>query len=219
MKELLKKSLSLFAVLIFLSCTVSAPIVRESDWDITVVKDLDKDRVYEILSIFLNCYDEDGENDIETVYFIDDESGIYWELNSDNWEVKYIDDTKWIGSRTLMMPDRSAIPRSPIRIHVRDLAGETVEAKLYISKRKIDIKTLEFPELIINKDKFSLKNYDSGQLYIYSGFTMLAKEELTNEGKEFKDIFGKKRDEYNEDIAFYITVPNVDLTLKSGPWY
>ncbi len=219
MQELLKRSLSFLSVLIFFSCTVSAPIVRESEWEITVVKDLDKDRIYETLQVFLNCYDEDGENDIETVYLIDDESGIYWELNSDNWDSKYIDDTRWIGSGTLMMPDRSAIPRNPIRIHVRDLAGETVEAKLYITKRKIDVDTLKFPELKIENDKFSLKNYDIGQLYIYSGSTMLAKEDLTKEGRAFKDIFGKKRDEYGEDIAFYITVLDVDLILKSGPWY
>lgn len=219
MKELLKRFLRIFPVLLFFSCTVSAPVVRESNWSITVIKDLEKEIVYETLSIFLNCYDDDGENDIETVFLIDDESGIFWELNSDTWDVKFINDVKWIGSKTLVMPNRGDIPRNPIRIHVRDLAGETVEDKLYISKRKIDAETLKFPELKIENDNFSLKNYENGQIYIYSGTTIISKKEITNEPKNFRDIFEKGRDKYDEDISFYVTVVDVDLTLKSGPWY
>lgn len=217
--ELLKKSLSVISILIFFSCTVSAPIIRESNWDITVVQDLEKDTVYEVLSIFLNCYDEDGENDIETVYFIDDESELYWELDSNNWDVKIIDETKWIGSASIMMPDRSAIPRSPLRIHVRDLSGETVEDKIYISKRKLELDNLKFPQLINEDDMFSLKEYKIGQIFIYSGSNILLQGEITDIPKSFEDIFGRSKNEFDNNIVFYISVYDVDLTLKSGPWY
>lgn len=219
MTELLKKSLKLFSVLAFVSCTVSAPIIRESDWNIIIVNDIEKETIYETLSVFLNCYDDDGENDIETVFLIDDESGFYWELNSDNWDVKTADDVRWIGSKSLMMPDRSAIPRSPIRIHVRDLAGEHVEDKLYISKRNLDLETLNFPKLKIENDMFFLSAYEKGFISIYSDEELIKKSEISGDPQSFKDLFGKNRSSYNDDIKFYVTVLDVDLILKSGPWY
>lgn len=219
MSELLRVFPNLLLVLLFLSCSVSAPIIRESKWDIVVVKDIEKDMIYETLSIFLNCYDEDGENDIETIYLIDDEDGIYWELNSDNWNIKTIDDTRWIGSRNLMLPDRSPIPRVPIRIHVRDLAGETVEDKLYISKRKLEEESLNFPELLIENNNLSIKHYDHGIISIYSGRERLLQGEIGSNPKNFKDIFGESRDHFEESINFFVTVKDRDLTLRSGPWY
>jgi hypothetical protein len=219
MKELLKIFLSSFIIILFLSCSVSAPVIKQQEWKILFIKDLEKDIIYESLQVFIHCYDEDGENDIETLYFISDESGIYWEINSENWEEKIIDKVKWIGSSSFVMPDRSPIPRNTFRVHVRDLAGETVEDKIHISKRIVDTKELKFPELKINDNNYFLKKYEIGTIYIYSGDEKLASGSITDKQQSFKDIFGNELSDYSDDIEFYISVEDGDLNLKSGPWY
>lgn len=218
MTELLKKSLSIIVLILAFSCTVSAPIIREYEWDITLIEDVKNDIIYEKLSIFVNCYDDDGENDIETIFFIDDRDGIYWELTEDVWDTKHIDDVKWIGASNILMPDRSAIPRAVIRIFVRDLAGESVEDKLYITKKPIDTEDMKFPELIKSDQNYSISNYDNGILQIVTNEKIVAEGEITQAETDFKEIFGKSRVEYDWNAKFYIEVKDRDLTIRSGPW-
>ena len=219
MIELLKKSLNIPLMLFLLSCSVSAPVIRDHNWDITVVQDKKLDIIYEQLSIFVNCYDEDGENDIETIFFIDDENGIYWELNEENWDFKYIGDVKWIGSLSIIMPDRSNFPRVPLRIHVRDFAGESVEDKLYISKKKIDLDSYTYPELLNNNGNYSIKNNEKGSLQIVSAGKVLTEGSITSTPESFFKIFGKNRDEYENNIEFFVIIEEKDLNIKSGPWF
>lgn len=219
MSGLLRKFLNIFILLSLFTCSVSAPIIREFDWKITVIEDRSQDIVYEELSIFINCYDEDGDNDIETIFLIDDKDGLYWELNEETWDYKFIDDVKWLGSETIVMPDRSSIPRTSIRIFVRDLAGESVEDKLYIAKSKIDLDQLLLPELIIDNNKYSIKNYESGYLKIRSNNEILAEGDITTVSKTFVDIFGEERDEFDNNLDFYIEINDKDLHIESGPWY
>lgn len=221
MKELLKQFLRLAVFILFIfSCTVNAPQIKDSQWDITIVKDLSRDLIYEELSLFLYCYDEDGENDIETLMFIDDKNQFYWEIDRETWDVKVIDDIKWIGSASLVMPDRSAIPRVPIRLFVRDMAGEDIEDKIYITKQSIDGNNLTFPELHTSPDTLSIKNYTTGIIYLYSDNKLSASGEISESGSSFNDIFGKNRREFGLDVSYYISVydKDKDLILKSGPW-
>ncbi|MGL1891521.1 MAG: hypothetical protein OCD02_07840 [Spirochaetaceae bacterium] len=203
------------------SCSISAPVIRGHNWEITAVKDLKLNKTYESLSIFVNCYDDDGENDIETIFFIDDKSGLYWQIDSSNWEEKIIDDVRWLGYSTIVMADRSAIHRNPIRIYVRDLAGEFVEDKLYITKRKMDTDELLYPELIteIETDNLSVKNYEAVEAYLFIGGLSVATGQITTTPKSFKNIFGKQRTSFENDVEIFIIADDGDLKLKSGPWY
>lgn len=220
MIELLKKSLRLFFILQIFSCSISAPIIREHEWDITLVRNLEQDLTYETLSIFVNCYDEDGANDINTIFFIDDKDGIYWELTTDSWDYKYIDGIRWIGSSNIIMPDRSPIPRTPIRVYIRDLAGESVEDKLYISKKSINPSDVKFPELIIEDNKYSISGYDSGHLLLIVDFAIVAEGEISSIPSSFESIFDSAtREDFDENAKFNIVVNNGDLTIRSGPWY
>ena len=220
MRELLKKFLNIvFLLTLFYSCSVATPIILEHRWKITFIQDKNLDITYESLDLFVNCYDDDGENDIDTIFFISDDSGLYWELNSDTWSEKYINDVRWLGSSNLLMADRSPIPRGKYRIHVRDKAGENVEEKLYITKRRIDTDELEFPILVIERGQFSISNYETGVIDIVLKDEVLISKIIGRDPLSFKDIFGDERNNYTESIEFYINVESGDLSLKSGPWH
>lgn len=219
MRELLKKSLNLCFLLILASCSASAPIIRESKWKITIVQDKDDNSIYEKLSIFLNCYDDDGENDIETIFFIDDDNGLYWELDDSSWDIKYIDEVKWLGSSSIVMPDRSNIPRVAIRTLVRDLAGESTEDTIYITKSYTDFEKIVFPELVINDGFYSIYNYEHGLIQVVADGQIILEDEITNTPETFEIIFNKNREDFNNELEFYLTVNDGDLDITSGPWY
>lgn len=219
MTELLKKCLSFFIIFLTFSCSVSEPVIRENKWDINIIKDLKKDITYETLSLFVNCYDDDGEEDIEVLFIIDDESGIYWELDKDNWMETTVMDDRWIGSNSIIMPDYSPIPRNSLRINIRDMAGEVAEDKIFITKGKIDYSKLKFPELIIKDGFYNLKEYEKGDVFIYSKQdSLLAKGVIDNTPRSFTDIFKVNRSDFKESIYIYVSVKDGDLNLESGPW-
>ena len=213
MKELLKSFLKLVLLSILFSCSVSAPVVNNSKWDITVIKDpLTKD-IHEELSIFVNCYDDDGDDDIDTIFFISNDSGIYWELNRDNWESYTAGNNIWIGSNSLVMPDRSPIPRTEIEVFLRDLAGENTEDKIYITTPEIDYENLVFPEFELEERTLKLTNIPKATVKIYStkgGFI----NKFTIE-KEYKIEDNIKL----SDVDIYGFVKSKGVTLKSGPWF
>jgi len=217
-KELLKLSLNIVIFISLYSCTVNPPIINEIDWDVTFFKDEERSLEYEILNVFLNIYDEDGEGDIETVFLISDESQFYWELNSNNWDIKVENETRWIGATSLVMPNRSPIPRGPIRVFVRDLAGESVDDKIYISKSRVEPRDIIYPELELNDNKIVLLNYDSGVVDIYLDDLLLTSGKILKGESIFKEVFKRDLTELNPNISLYVTVKKGDLKIKSGPW-
>lgn len=219
MIELLKKFPRYILFVFFISCSVSSPVIREKKWEIKVNKDIESNIIYESLSLFVNCYDEDGENDVDKLYVIDDQTGIYWELNSNNWLEKRMGDDRWLGSNSIIMPDRSSIPRKKLKVHVRDRSGEYVVDNLFITKSDIDFDELTFPELVINEDRLSITNYPSGRVFLYSSTgSFLFSGDVAKELQPFENIFGRSRDELDADIELFVNVESKDLTLESGPW-
>lgn len=219
MTELLKSFPKYFIILCLVSCSVATPEIREKKWDIKVTRDQKNNVIHESLSLFVNCYDEDGENDVDRLYIIDDSSGIYWELDESTWLDKRVGEDRWIGSNSIIMPDRSPIPRKKLKIHVRDRSGEYAEDNLFITKSDIDAGDLIFPELGMNEDSFRVLNYPKAKIFIYTGSgSFLFSGVIDSNFQTFETIFGRNREEVGEDIYYYISVESKDLTLESGPW-
>jgi len=219
MNVLLRNFLKIIAVLIITSCSVSTPEIKGSRWSITFVKDLNRDKLYEKLSIFVNCYDEDGEDDIDTIYFIDDESGLYWELDRDSWVERQDGRSKWLGSNALIMADRGAIPRNSFRIFVRDLSGASVEDKIYITKNIVNLDEMEFPDLQVYMGEIALKEYDRGVLTIYSSAGEVLKSvEIDKNLTSFAKLFGKERSSFDSDVEMFLSVTRDEGNLETGPF-
>lgn len=218
MRELLKKYLRLFILLpIVMSCSLSSPVIKEVKWDIKLVKDIENNTIYESLSLFINISDEDGKDDVKTILIIDEKNQIHWELNSDNW-IKRDQGEVWYGSNSIVMPDKTPIPRKTFKLFIRDRAGEYTEDKLYITKQKIDFNDFRFPELKIDKDFYSVDGYNNASILAFSNMgEQLYSGNVMKDGSSFQDIFLEKP-RSTEELFFYIIVKEGDQVLESGPW-
>ncbi|MBN2618994.1 MAG: hypothetical protein JXR64_11845 [Spirochaetales bacterium] len=215
-QELLKKSLKFTLFLFIFSCSVSEPVIKNDEWDITYNYNIETKSYYETLSLFLYIYDEDGENDIERIFVIDDKNGLYWELWEDNWDIRYIGDNKYLGANNIQMNLDRPIPRVPLRIHVRDLAGEFTEGNVYITKKNVDVTTLKFPEIKKEGESLKLTNYNSGTLELIVNNEVIGKGVVTGEFQAFNQIFNIELSDL-EDFELWVKVIDGDLTLRSGP--
>ena len=76
-----------FAVLTALfGCDGAPPEISEVFTQVTIFKNLRTFQSEEILSLFLVISDEDGEDDIESIYLLNDGQELFWRLDSLNWE-------------------------------------------------------------------------------------------------------------------------------------
>lgn len=192
-------------------------MIKDQQWEITLSEDRESGTKYESLSLFLYIYDEDGQNDIETIFLINDDSGLVWEFTEDNWDIEYNGDEKWFGARNIYMQNYGDIPRTSYRVHVRDLAGEFTEQKLYITQPKTLKENVIFPDLDLKDDLFTLENFSEGTLVVEEGGITVLEGDITNTPTPFKDILGKELKEFSEDSEFYLEVKERDLILRTGP--
>jgi hypothetical protein len=71
--------------------------------------------------------DEDGAEDIEQIWVLNDRERLAWGFDNATWTKKTEGDAVWIGSAGLTLSDYSKIPKGEYRILVLDRAGERSE--------------------------------------------------------------------------------------------
>jgi hypothetical protein len=85
------------------------------------------------LSLFVSVQDPDGFDDIESMYLINDELGLFWLLNGDTWVKREEGGSTWIGSNGISLPDSGPIPSGSYRVQVLDSAGEKAEREFSLA--------------------------------------------------------------------------------------
>lgn len=139
--------ISIFLVGLFFSCETSPPEIVDIYWQINIVERLDLGSYEENLTFFLYASDEDGEDDLVSIFIIHDESEQYWSLAAETWTVNTGDGEYWVGSSDIVMPDGSPIPRGDYRIVLYDAAGEKTEETLRIDTVIIKPTEIDFPSI------------------------------------------------------------------------
>lgn len=130
-----KKAIGIiFTSLFFLlfSCSGSPPEIQGVTWQKLITVTNGKP-VSTALSIFVNVFDEDGNNDIESIYIINDNEELFWKLTPDDWSEKNIDSRLWIGSNGLLSLKGSSFPDGRYRVVVIDKGGERQVREIYLS--------------------------------------------------------------------------------------
>lgn len=82
---------------------------------------------YESLSVFVAVRDQDGYEDLEALWIVNDAEELYWSFSPKDWTSREEGGERWIGSADLAMPDRGPLPRGAWRVLVADLAGRRAE--------------------------------------------------------------------------------------------
>lgn len=122
-------------VLILGSCSESAPKISHTFWQINLMHDQKTGKNSQALTIFVMASDEDGVDDMDKMYVINDEHQLYWEISGSNLRLeKYGENEVWMGSNfiTMSTPGES-IPSGTYRIMLLDSSGERAKSSVVIS--------------------------------------------------------------------------------------
>ncbi|MBI9103630.1 MAG: hypothetical protein JEY99_14545 [Spirochaetales bacterium] len=179
-------------ILILSACSNSPPEILQNFWEITLVESPDSTEELvtfrEELSIFTVSRDDDGDDEIESVFLIQDEEELFWELDKDNWEEIELQGEKWIGGSSLLMMEDEPFPRSSYRLLVIDRSGQRDETSIAISIKRV-LDPLVFPRLSRNGDDWEIQSpYDQHIIRLYNGDSIL-KGQIKIDNKNFTQRF------------------------------
>lgn len=160
------KAASLLAVMLLLfaviSCGSASPELQQVYWQLNVKDDVDMDRVYEVLSLWVNARDEDGHDDLEYIYLIHDDAELMWELSSEQWTTAGQQGEEWIGSNGFVRADLTDFPRGEYRIVVIDTAGERDEGNIYVSMKQNITEKAKLPFASAENGELTISNAPNG---------------------------------------------------------
>jgi len=152
------RKLSLIASLFFLlSCSENAPVINQVFWQINLRQGTDLS-VREELNVFLQTSDEDGLEDLQSLYVINDERGTYWQVDKEEWNSKNIRKETWIGKSSLINNQSSYIDRDNYRVLIIDSAGSRDEGEISVNTPALDLKDIPFPRVSIETDFLAIES-------------------------------------------------------------
>ena len=99
--------------------------------------------------------DEDGIDDIKTIYIINDTEELFWKIDEKSWVYKTVNNENWFGSNNIVMNDFSGFPIGQYRVVVIDDAGERQEITFTISSYDRKFPAEQFPSAIVENNTIS----------------------------------------------------------------
>ena len=168
------------ALFLYASCTENPPAISQLFWQINKFYDIEKDFVYEKLSFFVQVQDEDGIDDLRTVYIINDKNELFWILDRDSWILKTNQDENWIGTNNLFMNDFSTFPAGSYRIVIIDDAGKRDEQSFNISLNNFNPPASAFPSAVSSSSSVSV-SADAEAVWFYDNNDILLEEKYPDD--------------------------------------
>lgn len=162
----------LAAAFLAVSCSTAPPKIAETFWQLNLIRSPQTDRSHESLSFFVHVSDNNGIEDLDSIYLVNDSNQLYWRLDPSSWQYSDKDGELWVGSNTIEMPDLSDLPRGKYRVLLSNLAGERATDDIFLSADRLNPAKAAFPELAVTASSVTVKTagtalwlYDpSGQL-------------------------------------------------------
>ena len=134
--SILNKLIFLLCLTLILgSCSESAPKISQTFWQINLMHDQNTGKNSQTLTIFVMASDDDGVDDMDKMYVINDEHQLYWEISGKDLRLeKYGENELWMGSNFITMPvPEDALPSGTYRIMLLDSSGERAKTSVVIN--------------------------------------------------------------------------------------
>ena len=179
MRKVILTAEILLLFLMFSSCSENPPEIEQLFWQSNRINDLEQKIIYDTLSVFIQVTDEDGIEDIETLYIINDKEELFWKTENVNLVIKENKDLTWIGSSRLKMNDYSMFPSGEYRVMVIDEAGERMETSFILKNSGVMAEEDDFPSLKISGNNFTADN-KTDVLWMYDSEGNLISENYTD---------------------------------------
>lgn len=173
-------------VLIFVSCSRATPQIQ--NYTLKLVYNETEAGIQETLSLFVLAQDEDGTEDLDSLYLINDEQQLYWTLTASDWLSVNKDNQLWVGSHNISMIDGRSFPRGMYRLILTDKGGDRSEKSIGLDASLQS--RYPFPLLRIQGDTFQISSgYPKNTLLCYdSGGAMVKSIPLTNLSGNLKGL-------------------------------
>lgn len=116
------------------SCSESAPKISQTFWQVNLVHDQKTGKNSQTLTIFVMASDDDGIDDMDKMYVINDEHQLYWEISGSSLRMeKYGENEVWMGSHFITMPSpEEPLPSGTYRIMLLDSSGERAKTSVVV---------------------------------------------------------------------------------------
>ena len=149
-KPILNKLILLSCLILLLgACSESAPKISQTFWQINLVHDNKTGKNTQALTIFVMASDDDGVDDMDKMYVINDEHQLFWEISGKDLRLeKYGENEVWMGSSLITMTDpEESIPSGTYRIMLLDSSGERAKTSVVV-RNNIKTAPEKWPNLI-----------------------------------------------------------------------
>lgn len=123
----------LLLLILFSACDTSPPVIEQFFWKLNLNVSPNGKIIEESLAVFVDIEDEDGIDDIEFLTLYSDENELFWHLPHKNSIRNGSNQTDWYGSRHIIMPDKSDLPRGHYKVRINDYSGKKDERSFFLS--------------------------------------------------------------------------------------
>jgi len=128
----LRAAVAACGALLASGCGGKLPEVAAVEWRLES-RPAESGSAYESLSVFASVKDEDGIDNIDALWVLNDDSALAWKLTNAEWiKVTEGGDT-WIGGSSLATPELAGMPRGAYRLVAIDAAGERAEMEFRVT--------------------------------------------------------------------------------------
>ena len=205
--------LGIFFILIFFSCSGEPPQFQEVWWQLNLINDFSPEDPIQSLSLFIHAIDDDGDNDLENIYLINDESQLVWNIPLELWTTYTDQQIKWIGFNRLMAPGDGIFPEGDYRILLVDMGGERDEYSFYLRNNIVSNEELALPEVEFNQNKITVNSdYPKFQIWYYDNDGQLIE-------KSQDLLMGSYQwDQVNRNISRRASTFTIYTEPQSGSW-
>lgn len=171
--SIFKKNIPLLSLVFFLlilisGCSGRRPAFDQDDWYINYRKDLKNNKIYEELAVFFLVRDQDGIEDIEEIYLINEKEEIFWRITEEIKIIQREGERAWMGASRLIPENGKEFPNGSYRVVIQDKAGASSEITIRIPKNRLKPKQSLFPKVSYNEKKLNISGKrDLYQIWFY----------------------------------------------------
>lgn len=193
------------------SCGGKPPEVNVVDWRLELRPS--KGGAYESLSVFSSLKDDDGIEDVEELWVVQDSEALSWKLTNADWTKKTEGADNWMGAAGLARNDYGPMPRGEYRVVAMDAAGERIEKTFKVDGVFPD---LPMPEISLEAGLVRAKSsWPETLILAYDGTGALAGSVPASASAEsLADLFGADAAARAVEVAAY----GYDPTRKMGAY-